>query len=88
MKVAEDELKFLKALAAKLPAVPFDLSDKNKELLRRLESDATRARLVFMPEELHRKVVAESSTAGLTSSRRKSSLRSPSCSSRRSGRKT
>jgi hypothetical protein len=57
VKAPEPRIKELKAIAAKLPAVPFDLTEKNKELLRRLEPDATRARLLFMPDELQRRAV-------------------------------
>ncbi len=49
----------LKALAAKLPAVPFDLTTKNKALLRQLESERLRAKLLFLPETLLATVAAE-----------------------------
>lgn len=49
----------LKALAAKLPAVPFDLTTKNKALLRQLESERLRAKLLFLPETLLGKVASE-----------------------------
>jgi integrase len=42
----------LKRLAGNLPAVPFDLTAKNKTLLRQLESDRLRAKLLFLPEQL------------------------------------
>jgi integrase len=42
----------LKRIAGKLPAVPFDLTEKNKTLLRQLESDRLRAKLYFLPEQL------------------------------------
>ena len=42
----------LKALAAKLPPIPFDLTAKNKALLRQLESEGLRAKLLFLPEAL------------------------------------
>jgi integrase len=42
----------LKHLASKLPAVPFDLTEKNKSLLRQLESERIRAKLLFLPEQL------------------------------------
>jgi integrase len=42
----------LKRLASNLPAVPFDLTDKNKTLLRQLESERLRAKLLFLPEQL------------------------------------
>jgi integrase len=46
------ELGELKRLAGNLPAVPFDLTPKNKALLRQLESDRVRAKLYFLPEQL------------------------------------
>ena len=49
----------LKALAAKLPAVPFDLTEKNKALLRQLESERMRATLLFLPETLLASVAAQ-----------------------------
>jgi integrase len=47
-----NEVGELKRLASKLPAVPFDLTAKNKGLLRQLESDRIRAKLLFLPEQL------------------------------------
>ena len=44
------EIGELKRLASNLPAVPFDLTAKNKTLLRQLESE--RAKLYFLPEQL------------------------------------
>jgi integrase len=35
-----------------LPAIPFDLTPKNKTVLRHLESDRLRAKLLFLPEQL------------------------------------
>jgi integrase len=46
------EIGELKRLAGNLPAVPFDLTPKNKTLLRQLESDRLRAKLLFLPEQL------------------------------------
>ena len=46
------EVGELKRLASKLPAVPFDLTAKNKTLLRQLESERIRAKLLFLPEQL------------------------------------
>ncbi len=46
------ELGELKRLAGNLPAMPFDLTPKNKALLRQLESDRLRAKLYFLPEQL------------------------------------
>jgi integrase len=46
------EVGELKRLASKLPAVPFDLTPKNKTLLRQLESERIRAKLLFLPEQL------------------------------------
>jgi integrase len=56
--VSVDQLAGLKSLAAKLPAIPFDLTAKNKALLRQLESQRLRAKLHFLPEELLAKVAA------------------------------
>ena len=47
----------LKRIAARLSPVPFDLTPKNKALLRQLESERMRAMLMLMPEELVRGVV-------------------------------
>src|SRR5262249_25099953 len=47
MEVAE-----LKRLAGNLPALPNDLTEKNKALLRQLESERVRAKLLFLPEQL------------------------------------
>ncbi len=52
VKVSAERVAELKALAAKLPPVPFDLTAKNKTLLRQLESERLRAKLFFLPEEL------------------------------------
>jgi integrase len=46
------EVGELKRLASKLPGIPFDLTAKNKTLLRQLESDRLRAKLLFLPEQL------------------------------------
>lgn len=46
------EVAELKRLAGKLPPVPFKLTDKNEALLRQLESERLRAKLLFLPEEL------------------------------------
>src|SRR5262249_54035893 len=42
----------LKSWAAKLPDIPFDLTEKNKALLRQLEPAQIRAKLLFLPERL------------------------------------
>ena len=54
-----EEVGELKRLAGKLPAVPFDLTEKNKTLLRQLESDRLRAKLYFLPEQLMAKVAKD-----------------------------
>jgi integrase len=46
------EINELKRLAGNLPPVPFDLTEKNKTLLRQLESERLRAKLYFLPEQL------------------------------------
>jgi integrase len=53
------EVVELKRIAGKLPAVPFDLTEKNKTLLRQLESDRVRAKLLFLPEQLTGKVAKD-----------------------------
>jgi integrase len=47
-----EEVGALKRIAGNLPQVPFDLTAKNKTLLRQLESDRLRAKLYFLPEQL------------------------------------
>ena len=47
-----DEFTRLKSIAAKLPTVPCELTPKNRSLLRRLESEKLRARLLFLPDQL------------------------------------
>jgi integrase len=46
----------LKRIAAKLPAIPFELTAKNQALLRQFESDRLRAELLFLPERLFAEV--------------------------------
>jgi integrase len=50
--VSADELAQLKRIAAKLPSIPFDLTPKNKALMRQFESERLRAKLLFLPEVL------------------------------------
>jgi integrase len=53
------EVGELKRLAGNLPAVPNDLTDKNKALLRQLESERVRAKLLFLPERLIEEVAKD-----------------------------
>jgi integrase len=53
------DISELKRLAGCLPSVPFDLTEKNKTLLRQLESDRLRAKLYFLPEQLMAEVAKE-----------------------------
>jgi integrase len=53
-----DQITQLKMIAAKLPSVPFDLTDKNKALLRRFNSDHTRAAVLYLPQQMHNEVKA------------------------------
>jgi integrase len=53
------EVGELKRLTSNLPAIPQDLTDKNKALLRRLESERVRAKLLFLPEQLIEKVAKD-----------------------------
>ncbi len=54
--VPDKEVAQLKGIAEKLPAIPFDLTPKNKALLRHFESERLRAKLLFLPEELQAEV--------------------------------
>ena len=54
-----DVVAQLKRFASKLPPIPFDLTPKNKALLRQLESDHTRAKLLFLPEQLMAEVARD-----------------------------
>ena len=56
---APDEVARLKRIAAMLPPIPFDLTAKNRALLRQLESPRLRAKLLFLPEELMAEVVKD-----------------------------
>ncbi len=60
LRAAVEELERVASSAADeiIQAIPFDLSDKNKALLRQLESERVRARLVYMPDQLMRDVKA------------------------------
>lgn len=46
------DLQRLKSLASMLPAVPLDLTEKNKKVLRQFESDRMKAKLLHLPEKL------------------------------------
>jgi hypothetical protein len=50
--VTPDELAQLKKIASKLPAVPLEPTAKNNALVRQLESERLRAKLLFLPEDL------------------------------------
>jgi len=56
---AGDETAKLKAIAAKLQPVAFDLTEKNKALLRQLSSERLRTNLIFLPDLLLDKVVRD-----------------------------
>jgi integrase len=47
-----EEIAQLKRIAAKLPAVPLDLTSKNKTLAVQFESEHLRAKLLFLPEQV------------------------------------
>jgi integrase len=57
-----EELGELKRLAGKLPTVPFDLTAKNKTLLRQLESERLRAKLLFLSEQLMSEIAKDLET--------------------------
>ena len=67
------EISELKRLAGNLPSVPFDLTAKNKTLLRQLESERLRAKLYFLPEQLMGEVAKDLENG------RRSICRSPGC---------
>jgi integrase len=50
--VTPDELAQLKRIASKLPAVPLEPTAKNNALVRQLESERLRAKLLFLPEDV------------------------------------
>ena len=50
--LSNDEVATLKLLRARLPAIPFDLTAKNKALLTQLESERLRGKLIFLPDRL------------------------------------
>ena len=58
----EEEVRELKRSPRKLPAVPFDLTPKNKAFLRQLESDRLRAKLLFLPDQLMAEVAKDLET--------------------------
>jgi integrase len=58
VQTGNEDLGPLKRIAAKLPSLPVDLTEKNKALLRALESDEVRARLFYLPHQLLAEVAA------------------------------
>jgi integrase len=54
----------LKALAGKLPSIPFDQTPKNAALLRQFESPKLRAKLLFLPENMIAEVKEELKLGG------------------------
>jgi len=50
--VSAEHLSRLKRIGAKLPSIPFELTAKNKALLRKFESDRLKANLLFLPDQL------------------------------------
>ena len=59
VRAGKDRCDELKGIAAKLPSLPVDLTEKNKALLRAFESDEFRARLFYLPHQLLAEVVAK-----------------------------
>jgi integrase len=57
LPLTEEKLSHLKRIAAKLPAIPADLTPKNKAVLRHFESDALKSKLLFLPDALQAEVV-------------------------------
>ena len=64
VRVPEEQLQRLKKIASKLPAVPFDLTAKNKTLLTTLENEEVRGRLLYLPEALMRDIRANLGRGG------------------------
>jgi integrase len=56
LPLTAEALAHLKRIAAKLPAIPLDLTPKNKAMLRHFESDQMKARLHFLPDALQAEV--------------------------------
>jgi integrase len=56
-EACEEDLSRLKKLAAKLPSIPIDLTDKNKALMRELDSKRLSAKLIFLPDTLLKHVI-------------------------------
>jgi integrase len=54
-----DEVAQLKRLAARLPSVPLDLTEKNKATALQFESEHLRAKLLFLPEQLMAEVARD-----------------------------
>jgi hypothetical protein len=54
-----DQISELKRIAAKLPPVPLDLTQKNKGTALQFESDHLRAKLLFLPEQLMAEVARD-----------------------------
>lgn len=55
--LSEEAFSQLRRIAAKLPAIPLELTPKNKALLRKFESDEMKARLHFLPDALQDEVM-------------------------------
>ena len=58
-KASPEDVTVLKRASSRLPAVPLDLTEKNKALLRQLESERTLAALMFLPDDLLREVALD-----------------------------
>jgi integrase len=54
--LSDEELSHLRRIASKLPAVPVDLTPKNKAVVFKFESDTLKAKLLFLPDELQAEV--------------------------------
>ena len=59
MGATSEQVAELKRLASNLPPVPFDLTEKNKTLLRELEFERLRAKLLFLSEQLMAEVAKD-----------------------------
>ena len=59
------ELAQLKQIASKLPAVPLEPTAKNNALVRQLESERLRAKLLFLAEDLRKQKKFDEANATL-----------------------
>jgi integrase len=59
LDAAAEEIAELKRIASKLPSLPHELTAKNKALLLQFDSEALRAKLLFLPDKLMAEVAKD-----------------------------